>query len=189
MPAPRLLVTTPVHLRALLASTLELPPIAGIVSATAPLTTSLAIECERRWNAPLHEIYGSTETGEMAARRPAHESLWTLWPGVRLEASGDGHVAHGGHLPAPVLLQDCVEPVDASRFALHGRRTDPINVAGKRSSLGYLDHQLQSVDGVVEVDPDDGEVVGVVFLEDVIEELVGEVTDSSHGDRWTRRRV
>ena len=36
---------------------------------------------------------------------------------------------------------------------------------------------------------DDGEVVGVVFLEDVIEELVGEVTDSSHGDRWTRRRV
>ena len=26
---------------------------------------------------------------------------------------------------------------------------------------------------------DDGEVVGVVFLEDVIEELVGEVSDSS----------
>ena len=36
---------------------------------------------------------------------------------------------------------------------------------------------------------DDGAVIGVVFLEDVIEELVGEVTDSSHGDRWTRRRV
>ena len=36
---------------------------------------------------------------------------------------------------------------------------------------------------------DDGEVLGVVFLEDVIEELVGEVTDASHGDRWARRRA
>ena len=33
---------------------------------------------------------------------------------------------------------------------------------------------------------DDGQVVGVVFLEDVIEELVGEVSDSSHGE--ARRR-
>jgi CBS domain containing-hemolysin-like protein len=29
---------------------------------------------------------------------------------------------------------------------------------------------------------EDGRVVGVVFLEDVIEELVGEVSDSSHGE-------
>ena len=150
VPAPRMLVTTPVHLRALLASTIELPTLAGIVSATAPLSASLALDCERRWQVPLREIYGSTETGEMASRRTAHESLWTLWPGVRLEPSSEGYVALGGHLAEPVTLQDCVEPIDATLFALHGRRTDLINVAGKRSSLGYLDHQLQSVAGVLD---------------------------------------
>src|SRR3546814_1825962 len=34
--APRLLVTTPVHLRALVEAGVSLPPMAGIVTATAP---------------------------------------------------------------------------------------------------------------------------------------------------------
>ena len=37
VPQPRALVTTPVHLRALLASAIDLPPLDLIVSATAPL--------------------------------------------------------------------------------------------------------------------------------------------------------
>ncbi|MGH8123197.1 MAG: AMP-binding protein, partial [Rudaea sp.] len=37
IPAPRVLVTTPFHLRALLQENLALPPLAAVVSATAPL--------------------------------------------------------------------------------------------------------------------------------------------------------
>jgi acyl-coenzyme A synthetase/AMP-(fatty) acid ligase len=49
VPRPRSLVTTPVHLRALLASELPLPPVELIVSATAPLDRDLAREIEARY--------------------------------------------------------------------------------------------------------------------------------------------
>ena len=69
MPRPRLLVTTPFHLRALLDSGVELPPVDMLLSATAPLSDDLAREAEARLGAPLHEIYGCTETGQLASRR------------------------------------------------------------------------------------------------------------------------
>ena len=69
VPAPRVLVSSPLHLRALLGSGLVLPEIAQVVSATAPLSAQLALDIEARCHAPLMEIYGSTETGQIAVRR------------------------------------------------------------------------------------------------------------------------
>ena len=48
-----------------------------------------------------------------------------------------------------------IEPVarslrTAERFLLHGRTADLVNIAGKRSSLGYLDFQLNAVPGVLD---------------------------------------
>src|SRR5690606_27943618 len=71
--AARLLVTTPVHLRALLESGVELPPLAAIVTATAPLPQALAAAAERRFRAPVQEMFGSTETCVIAHRRSACE--------------------------------------------------------------------------------------------------------------------
>ena len=51
-------MTTPVHLRALLQSGVALPPLAGIVSATAPLPRELAAEAEARWHTELREVFG-----------------------------------------------------------------------------------------------------------------------------------
>ncbi len=51
----------------------------------------------------------------------------------------------------------------AERFLLHGRTADLINIAGKRSSLGYLNHQLNAVPGVIDgafFMPDDKEIDG-----------------------------
>ena len=70
VPRPRVLVSTPVHLRALLAAGVPLPPTDLVLSATAPLTQQLAFEVERRFATRLLEIYGSTETGQIATRRP-----------------------------------------------------------------------------------------------------------------------
>jgi len=150
VPRPRALVTTPLHLRALLASSTTFPAVDLLVSATSPLTAALARDSEQRFGAPLREIYGSTETGEMALRRTAQEQLWELWPGLRLEREGDGHTVQGGHLDARVMLHDVVEPVGSRHFLLQGRRTDLVDVGGRRSSLGYLNHQLQSVPGVID---------------------------------------
>ena len=73
VPRPRVLVSTPVHLRALVAAGIQLPHTDLIVSATAPLAQQLAAEIEQRFATRLLEIYGSTETGQIAARRPTQE--------------------------------------------------------------------------------------------------------------------
>jgi acyl-coenzyme A synthetase/AMP-(fatty) acid ligase len=150
LPRPRVLISTPVHLRALLSAELALPALELIVSATAMLPANLAREVESRYGAPVLEIYGSTETGQMASRRTALEDQWRLWPGVRLTLSDGQCSAQGGHVEQPTALADVLEPIGDERFLLHGRTADLVNIAGKRSSLAYLNHQLNAIPGVID---------------------------------------
>ncbi len=150
MPAPRLLVTTPFHLRVLLDAGVALPPLGAVLSATATLPNGLAEETERRLGAPLMEIYGSTETGQLALRRPSARAEWELYPGVELTMAADVAIVRGGHLEGPYRLNDVVEPAGARRFRLLGRHSDMVNVAGKRNSLAFLNHVLAGLPGVAD---------------------------------------
>ncbi|MCU0762186.1 MAG: AMP-binding protein [Hydrogenophaga sp.] len=150
VPAPRLLVTTPFHLSTLLAADLPLPETALVLSATAPLSGHLAAQAEARFGAPLHEIYGSTESGQLASRRTTAGAEWALLDGVRLEQHGDDTFALDGHVEGRVPLSDRIECLADQRFLLHGRHADLVNMAGKRTSLAYLNHQIGAVPGVVD---------------------------------------
>jgi acyl-coenzyme A synthetase/AMP-(fatty) acid ligase len=150
VPRPRVLVTTPIHLRTLLASDVNIPPVDLVVSATAPLSQDLAREVEGRYRTSLLEIYGSTETGQMATRHTAETPVWRLWPGVRLNISQDQVVAHGGHVEQPTPLCDVIELTGKDEFLLHGRTADLVNIAGKRSSFAYLNAQLNAIPGVAD---------------------------------------
>jgi acyl-coenzyme A synthetase/AMP-(fatty) acid ligase len=150
VPRPRLLVTTPFHLSALLASGLELPTVDLLLSATAPLSMKLASDAETRFGAPLHEIFGSTETGQIASRRTTASQVWQLLPDIQLEQDGGQTFASGGHVEGRVVLSDIIEILADRLFLLHGRCTDQVNVAGKRSSLAYLNHQITAIPGVVD---------------------------------------
>jgi acyl-coenzyme A synthetase/AMP-(fatty) acid ligase len=150
LPRPRILITTPVHLRSLVAAEITLPAVDLIVSATAMLPAALAREVEQRYAVPLLEIYGSTETGEIAARRTALEEQWRLWPEVRLEIIEGRCWAQGGHVEQAIALADEIELRGPDRFVLHGRSADLVNIAGKRSSLSYLNHQLNGIPGVID---------------------------------------
>ncbi|MFL6593521.1 MAG: AMP-binding protein [Luteimonas sp.] len=152
--APRLLVTTPVHLRALVESRVGLPPLAGIVSATAPLDPALAAAAEALFGCEVREVFGSTETCVIARRRTARENAWTMLPGVRVQPQPDGSLVHAPHLAKPVVLADLVELTGDGRFVLCGRQADLLEIAGKRASLGDLTCKLQAVPGVID---------GVVF--------------------------
>ncbi|CAM3487714.1 AMP-binding protein [Polaromonas hydrogenivorans] len=157
---PRLLVTTPVHLKVLLAAGLDLPVADLVLTATAPLPPQLALAAEAGLKAPLLEIYGSTETGQIASRRTTQTFEWTLFPDVTLHPLEGRVWASGGHLAQAMPLGDELELLDAERFLLHGRTADLINIAGKRSSLGYLNHQLNAVPGVIDgafFMPDEGD--------------------------------
>ena len=150
VPAPRVLVSSPVHLRALLDAGLALPEIARVLSATAPLSVQLAQDIETRCNTSLMEIYGSTETGQIASRRPTQTAKWQLFPGIKWVVEGDGVRACGGHIETSVAMSDVIEPVSDEHFLLHGRVADLVNIAGKRHSLTSLNHLLNAIPGVVD---------------------------------------
>jgi len=148
VPEPRILVTTPVHLRALVDSGLEPPAVDLVVSATAPLPDPLASAVEARFRARVLEIYGCTETGQLATRFPTDGPEWRLFPGIQLERQGDQIWAAGGHVEGRIPLGDLIEPRVEDRFLLRGRSADLVNIAGKRSSLTYLNQVLGAVPGV-----------------------------------------
>ncbi|MBK8338475.1 MAG: acyl-CoA synthetase [Sterolibacteriaceae bacterium] len=146
--APRVLVTTPFHLRTLLGDVEALPTLDLIVCATAPLSPQLAREAEQRSGAPLLEIYGCTETGQLATRRATQTGEWEPLPEVRIDTRDGRTWASGGHVEQAMPLADIIETVADGRFVLHGRSADVVNLAGKRTSLAYLGHQLNSIEGV-----------------------------------------
>lgn len=148
LPRPRMLVTTPVHLRALLEDGQALPPLDRIVCATAPLAPQLAVQAEARFAGPLFEIYGCTEAGQVASRRPVASPRWRTFKDIRLRQDDAGTWAAGGPVEVEVLLHDVIELCDAQTFLLYGRTADLINIAGKRTSLAHLNHQLNSIEGV-----------------------------------------
>lgn len=167
-PRPRMLVTTPFHLKMLLESGVELPPIDLTVCATAPLAPQLAARAEAALGAPLMEIYGCTEAGQIASRRTTDGIEWQTYDGLRIVGDGAESVVQGGHVPEPTLLADVLEVIAADRFRLLGRSNDLINIAGKRSSLGHLNHHLNTVAGVQDgafwLPPEDPGGAGVVRL-------------------------
>jgi acyl-coenzyme A synthetase/AMP-(fatty) acid ligase len=149
-PRPRTLVTTPVHLRSLLAAGLDVPQVDLLMSATAPLSNALALEAEAGFGAPLLEIYGSTETGQIAIRQSASTQEWQLFPGLAFEQHDGVCLVSGGHVDTPTPICDVIETREGGRFVLHGRMADMVNIAGKRNSLAYLNLQLNAVPGVVD---------------------------------------
>jgi acyl-coenzyme A synthetase/AMP-(fatty) acid ligase len=150
LPRPRGLVTTPYHLRTVLDAGLELPTIDLLLCATAPLAAALARAAEEAFRAPLLEIYGATESGQLAMRRTTREQCWTPYAGVRVTQHDGRAWAEGGHVLTPTPLADLIEPAGEDGFVLLGRQADMVNIAGKRSSLAYLTHVLLRVPGVVD---------------------------------------
>jgi acyl-coenzyme A synthetase/AMP-(fatty) acid ligase len=163
VPRPRVLVTTPLHLKTLLDDGIALPPVDLTISATAPLSPQLAARAEAALGAPLMEIYGCTEAGQVATRRTTEAPEWRTFPGLVLSGDGEQSSVSGGHVPQPTPLADILDVLEPTRFRLLGRSNDLVNVAGKRSSLAHLNHHLNSIEGVRDgafwLPPDSGESV------------------------------
>ncbi len=148
LPAPRRLVTSPLHLSALAESGVTWPVLAGVICSTAPLSEALARRAEELLQAPVEEIYGATEMGSIASRRTVAGAAWHLYRGLRLVGDGDTTRIEGGHLDAPVVLQDHVERMGDDHFLWRGRHADLVLVAGKTTTLPMLNEILRGIDGV-----------------------------------------
>jgi acyl-coenzyme A synthetase/AMP-(fatty) acid ligase len=144
----RILVTTPLHLRACMTEGVRMPPVGLILSATAPLSQGLAQEVERHFHTEVHEIFGFAEAGSVAERRTTAGDSWRPLDGVRLQSSDMGWTVCTDYLPHPVRVPDRITVDAQGLFVVHGREADQINVAGHRVSLGDLNQKLLEVDGV-----------------------------------------
>lgn len=150
VPAPRVFVATPLHLKACVAEGAALPPVEFVLSSTAALPQSLAQAAETLLRAPVYEIYGCTEGGAIATRRSAHSLTWETLDDYRWERGEEGLLLRGRALPDPVPLNDVMEFYTDRKFVLLGRHGDLINIAGKRMSLADLNHKLHDIPGVID---------------------------------------
>jgi acyl-CoA synthetase (AMP-forming)/AMP-acid ligase II len=148
------LLTTPLQLQAFHAAG-GATGLARVVTATMPLDAELARSVETGWNVVVEEVYGCTEGGMLAHRRPAVTQWFTAANDIRFAADAQGvWTAKGGHLPAPVPLADrldlapAADDFSAQRFTLLGRDDDIVKIAGKRASLAGLTAKLRAVAGV-----------------------------------------
>jgi acyl-coenzyme A synthetase/AMP-(fatty) acid ligase len=92
--------------------------------------------------------------------------MWETYQDISIvsKTSVPGEVlfyAQGGHIKEQIVLGDVLELESSQRFKLIGRHADMINIAGKRSSLAYLNHLLNSIDGVID---------GVFYLPESVEQ-------------------
>lgn len=156
LPAPTVLVTAPLHLRALVEGGATGPGLRLVISASAPLDPALAAQAEALWGAPVLEIFGATEVGSIASRRTIEGDTWLAYPGVTIEAvtieavtieAGTTTVVTAPHAPATALA-DVIEPAGTGQFRLLGRQADLVKVAGKRASLAALTRMLAALPGV-----------------------------------------
>jgi acyl-coenzyme A synthetase/AMP-(fatty) acid ligase len=155
IPAPRVLVSSPVHLNALLKSGVKLEDVARIYTATAPLSKELAKALENAFQTTVTDIFGCTESGIIAARQTSSEDLWNLAPAFALTTQSDGIRIAADHLPEDVMMPDLIELVGDHQFRWIGRPQDMVNIAGKRGSLADLNHRLREIPGVND---------GVIFM-------------------------
>ncbi|MDX1487994.1 MAG: AMP-binding protein, partial [Acidiferrobacterales bacterium] len=157
--APRILVTTPLHIRACVAERTRLPDVVFILSATAPLSPGLARQAETMFQTEVLEIYGCSETGSIATRRTVEGNLWRSYDEMSLFRQGERCFVCGPSVSEPVELNDVIQLRNSHEFSLHGRLADLINIAGKRSSLADLNHKLNEIEGVQD---------GVFFMPDEV---------------------
>lgn len=153
VPAPRVLVTTPLQLAALLRASVSLPPLARIISATAPLARETAAAAEQCWRTEVHEIFGATEVGSIASRRTTQHDVWHTYPRVRLRqdgGTGEPCVRATAPFAATHQLNDVIEWLGPTRFRWLGRRSDMVKLGGRRASLAELNRILGNIDGVID---------------------------------------
>jgi acyl-coenzyme A synthetase/AMP-(fatty) acid ligase len=147
---PCLLVSTPAHLKACVGADLSWQNIAMVLSSTGPLPPDLAKAVEQKMNAPLLEIFGSTETQSFASRRLTLSEKWTPYAGIKLCGEDGTYRVSGGHLRCETVLDDQFEIAADGLFTIAGRSAEIVKVAGKRASLAELNNLLNSIDGVAD---------------------------------------
>ena len=146
-------ITSPAHLSRM-DGLAALPPDrrpSAVVSAGAALPPAAAASSRNRLGCPVHEFFGSTETGLIGHRlRDGDSRPWRPLPGVSVDRLADGRLqVRSPHLatPAGQATDDLVE-LRADGFELRGRADRIAKIEGVRVSLAEFEATLAGLAGV-----------------------------------------
>lgn len=129
----------------------EISRLTAIFSSGGTLDLDVARHCERQSGQQLIDIYGSSETGGIAWRKPVSDERWLPFPGVNIAPSADRqHLLSSPYLPAaaPYFLDDKLVVCQDGRFSLLGRTDRIVKIEEKRVSLNEMEQALQQSDWV-----------------------------------------
>lgn len=150
------------------------PRLRRVISAGGPLPAESACRFLRSSGRPVHNFYGSTETGGISfERRPADAAaagtVGQPLPGVRVELDAERAVVvhsaanHLGHLgrdrrpiQRPVRTGDTGEWTSDGRLRLTGRSAEFLNIGGRKVATARLEELMRAARGV-----EDAAVVGL----------------------------
>ncbi len=123
-----------------------------VLSSGGALPVDVAMRLAAQFDAPVLEVFGSTETGGIAWRAPHDDAGWQPLPGVECRIEAGQLALRSPHLPDPrqwVRTTDCVEPGEGGSFVLIGRADRIAKVGEKRVPLDGLEARLRDT-GLVE---------------------------------------
>jgi len=153
------LVSVPIHYRSMKVDSLSAPSLKVAFSSSGVLNRSDAIHFHNKTGLGITEIYGSTETGGIAARsisehteswRPADVVSWKI-SGKRLSIKSPFISAEMEKDPEGFCMTgDEVQPDKDNRFILLGRADGIVKVAGKRVDLLDVQNKILTLPTVID---------------------------------------
>ncbi len=147
-PDSKILITTPLHLKACISLTSGWTNINSIVSATAPLSKNISNDAERILDTDIFEIYGCSESGAIATRHPSKEDEWKLLDDYTIKESEGFFMLKATGYDELIEISDQIKIIDDEVFSLLGRGDDLVKIGGKRESLSGLTCKLIRINGV-----------------------------------------
>jgi acyl-coenzyme A synthetase/AMP-(fatty) acid ligase len=152
-----IIVTTPVHVRALLGAKWRCNAARLVFTSGAPLARADARALRDEAGIWPIEVYGSTETGGVAARAWADSTCdWKALPGVEWRLTGAELAVRSPYISdeAPrdgdgyYRTADTAVDVGGGRFELAGRADGVVKVGGRRVDLREVEDLLRAQQGV-----------------------------------------
>ncbi|WP_082890288.1 AMP-binding protein [Halotalea alkalilenta] len=116
-----------------------------LISAGAPLSAETARSAAQLLDAEMLDLYGSSETGVIASRRPLENPLWRPFEGVECRLESSRLLLRSPFLADPTEWWEQPDEIRSQPDGFHllKRRDRILKVAGKRVSLDTLDISLR----------------------------------------------
>jgi acyl-coenzyme A synthetase/AMP-(fatty) acid ligase len=166
------------------------------ISAGSPLSPEIGRRCRHLLDAPVFEIYGSTETGAVAYRQ---DGMWQAMPGVRLSVDG---ATSRLRVHSPFLspeyerdgfLSNDLARMNARGLELVGRSDRIVKIGEKRISMRRVEAALATLADIecAAVVPLRGErdALGAVIILSAFGERQKESLGKARFDRYLRHAL